>query len=187
LSRADEEDVVPIGGIDDAADGTLEDEMVLLADVRQQEAVARFRKAADAVYVEAKRGALGGVRETPLWMWALLLVLGQNELLAVARSPLLLIFALLAVGGLYVTYQLNLWDPILRMSGAAWSQAAQVGQERLREFLLNSETGRRAVAMEGQGRRVSAEKENEGVKLEKLSSDGKKVSSGSGVWSDDEE
>jgi hypothetical protein len=185
--------VAPIGGIDDAADGTLADETLLLPEVRQQEATARFRKAADAVYVEAKRGALGGVRETPLWMWALLLVLGQNELLAVARSPLLLVFALLLSVGLYVTYQLNLWEPILRMSGAAWSQGLTVGRERLREFLLNSEAGRRAVAMEGQeqgqGRRVSGERreEKEDIKLEKLGSDGKKAGPTSGAWSDDED
>jgi protein SEY1 len=169
----------------------LDDEMLLLPDARQQAVTTRFRKAADAVYVEAKRGALGGVRETPLWMWALLLVLGQNEIIAVARSPLLLVFAILAVTGLYVTYQLNLWEPILRMSGAAWSQGVAVGKERLREFLLSSEAGRQALAMEGRREapapRREQEPKEEGVRLEKLNSDGKKVGPGSGVWSDDEE
>jgi protein SEY1 len=162
--------------------------MLLLPDARQQAVTARFRKAADAVYVEAKRGALGGVRETPLWMWALLLVLGQNEIIAVARSPLLLVFAILLVTGLYVTYQLNLWEPILRMSGAAWTQGIAVAKERLREFLLSSEAGRQALAMEGRREAPRRDEPKEdGVRLERLGSDGKKVGHGSGVWSDDEE
>lgn len=187
LTRADEEDLTPIGGVDDNADATLDDEMLLLSENRQSEVTARFRKAADAVYVEAKRGALGGMRETPMWMWALLLVLGQNEIIAVARSPMLLILGILAVGGLYVTYQLNLWDPILRVSGAAWTQGLQVGKERLREFLLSSEVGRQAVAMEGRQttNQTTPESSND-VKLENLDGKGKKVSPAA-VWSDDEE
>jgi len=198
LSRADEEDLSPIGGIDDDADATIEDEMLLLPDARQTEVTTRFRKAADAVYVEAKRGALGGVRETPLWMWALLVVLGQNEIIAVARSPMLLIFAILAATGLYFTYQLNLWDPILRMTGAAWSQGFEVGKERLREFLLSTEVGRQAVALEGRkgaatdsnGDHRASQKghQQESIPLENLGGDGRKntASQGAGAWSDED-
>ena len=38
---------------------------------------------------------------------------------------------------------------MLRMANAASQQAVEAGKERLREFLEQSDTGRRAVAMSG--------------------------------------
>lgn len=49
--------------------------------------------------------------------------------------------------GAYVTYTLNLWGPMLRMSSAASNAAIEVSKERLREFLESSETGRQAIGM----------------------------------------
>lgn len=39
------------------------------------------------------------------------------------------------MGGLYVVHTLNLWGPIMRVSGAMYAQAGEVVKERLREFL----------------------------------------------------
>ena len=47
----------------------------------------------------------------------------------------------------YVTYTLNLWGPIIKMSNAAFGQAVEEGKKRLREFLEASDTGRQAMAM----------------------------------------
>lgn len=49
--------------------------------------------------------------------------------------------------GAYVTYQLNLWGPMLNMANAASAQALEEGKKRLREFLETTETGRSALAM----------------------------------------
>lgn len=57
-----------------------------------------------------------------------------------------------------------------RMANAASQQGLEVGKERLRAFLENSETGRQAVAMSGQpGRRMVEE-----VRMDRLNGDGKK-------------
>ena len=53
---------------------------------------------------------------------------------------------LLGVGA-YVTYQLNLWGPMISMANAASAQAIEEGKKRLREFLEASDTGRQAMAM----------------------------------------
>ena len=53
--------------------------------------------------------------------------------------------------GAYITYQLNLWGPMLKMAEAASQQALEEGKRRLREFLEASDTGRQAIAMSGQG------------------------------------
>lgn len=49
--------------------------------------------------------------------------------------------------GAYVTYQLNLWGPMLNMANAASAQALEEGKKRLREFLETTETGRQALSM----------------------------------------
>lgn len=49
--------------------------------------------------------------------------------------------------GAYITYQLNLWGPMLKMTEAASQQALVEGKRRLREFLESSDTGRQAMAM----------------------------------------
>jgi hypothetical protein len=82
VTTADEEDLAPIGGVDEDEGKSLEEEMTVLSDVKSSDVERRFRKTADGVYVEAKRGALGGVTQTPWWMWGLMLVLGQNEIFA---------------------------------------------------------------------------------------------------------
>jgi hypothetical protein len=82
VSPADEEDLQPIGGVDSDEGKTLEEEMTVLSDAKQQDLAARFKKTADGVYVEAKRSAIGGVTQVPLYFYGLLLALGWNEIVA---------------------------------------------------------------------------------------------------------
>jgi len=147
VSPADEEDLQPIGGLDSDEGKTLEEEMTVLSDAKQQDLSARFKKTADGVYVEAKRSAIGGVTQVPLYFYGLLLALGWNEIVAVLRNPVYFIFLILLGAGAYVTYTLNLWGPMLRMTNAASTQGLEIFKEKLRDFLENSETGRQAIGM----------------------------------------
>lgn len=69
----------------------------------------------------------------------------------------------------YVTYTLNLWGPMMRMSNAASQQAIEMFKERLREFLESNETGRQAMAMSGRTNTT------ESIGLDNLDSQGKKA------------
>ncbi|KAH0139179.1 root hair defective 3 GTP-binding protein, partial [Aureobasidium melanogenum] len=149
---------------------TLDEEMTVLSDAKKQDLSVRFKKTADGVYVEAKRSAIGGVTQVPLYFYGLLLALGWNEIVAVLRNPLYFVFLiLLGIAG-YVTYTLNLWGPIIRMTNAASAQGLEVFKERLREFLETSDTGRQAMAMSG-----SKPSEREQYRMDTLSSEGKKT------------
>jgi hypothetical protein len=194
VSTADEEDNVPIGGVDEDEGKSLEEETTVLSDAKKADVDRRFRKTADGVYVEAKRGALGGVTQTPWWMWGLLLVLGQNEIFAgtyrhtfafhvtmmtrltsslVARNPFLILLLILLGTGAYVTYTLNLWGPIIQMTTAASEQGITIAKAKLREWLVETETGRQALAMSANtsaGRNIS-----EAVGLDRLDKQGKRV------------
>ncbi|KAF2016419.1 GTP-binding protein Sey1 [Aaosphaeria arxii CBS 175.79] len=173
VSPADEEDLTPIGGVDEDEGKSLEEEMTILSDAKQADLLVRFKKTADGVYVEAKRSAIGGMTQVPLYFYGLLLALGWNEIVAVLRNPLYFIFLILAGVGAYVTYTLNLWGPMARMADAASRQAVDIGKERLREFLESSDTGRQAMAMSSQqgGRR---QRDYDEVSMDTLNEDGTK-------------
>ena len=95
VTSADEEDLPPIGGVDEEEGKSLEEEMTVLSDVKRQDLATRFKKTADGVYVEAKRSAIGGVTQVPLYFYGLLLALGWNEIVAGKRVSALLLEALL--------------------------------------------------------------------------------------------
>jgi hypothetical protein len=65
----------------------------------------------------------------------------------VLRNPVYFIFLFICGIGAYITYQLNLWGPMMNMADAASRQAVEEGKRRLREFLEASDTGRQAIAM----------------------------------------
>lgn len=81
-TTADEEDLAPIGGVDEEEGKSLEEEMTMLSDAKRQDLTVRFKKAADGVYVEAKRSAIGGMTQVPLYFYGILLALGWNEIIA---------------------------------------------------------------------------------------------------------
>ncbi|KAF2723179.1 root hair defective 3 GTP-binding protein [Polychaeton citri CBS 116435] len=147
VTAADEEDLQPIGGVDEEDNKSLEDEMAVLSEAKQQDLATRFKKTADGVYVEAKRSAIGGVTQVPLYFYGLLLALGWNEIVAVLRNPVYFLLLILLGIGAYITYTLNLWGPMLRMSNAASQQGLVIFKEKLRDFLESSETGRQAIGM----------------------------------------
>ena len=75
-------DLVPVGGVDSEEEKSFQDEITLLSDAKEQDVIARFKKTADGIYVEAKRSAVGGITQVPLYFYGLLLALGWNEILA---------------------------------------------------------------------------------------------------------
>ena len=86
----------------------------------------------------------------------------------VLRNPIYFVFLILLGSGLYVTYNLNLWDPMLRMANAASQQAVEVGKDRLREFLdapppaIGARPRRQAMSMSVS----SGEKQDVGEEIE---------------------
>ncbi|KAF2800463.1 root hair defective 3 GTP-binding protein [Melanomma pulvis-pyrius CBS 109.77] len=174
VSPADEDDLAPIGGVDEDEGKSLEEEMTVLSDTKQADLLVRFKKTADGVYVEAKRSAIGGMTQVPLYFYGLLLALGWNEIVAVLRNPIYFIFLILLGIGAYVTFTLNLWGPMARMANAASAQALEVGKERLREFLESSDAGRQAMAMSGQPGSTPRRQGRDEIPMDRLNGDGKK-------------
>lgn len=207
VQPADEDDLAPIGGVDEEEGKSLEEEMCVLSEGKMADLMNRFKKTADGVYVEAKRSAIGGMTQVPLYFYGLLLALGWNEIMAgmlhpppitpdvgvknwmmltfeiVLRNPVYFIFLILCGVGAYVTYTLNLWGPIARMTDAASRQGVDILKDRLRDFLENSEAGRQAIAMSGNERgsmpsrrvkRDEVDEDMEDIGMDALDGEGRK-------------
>lgn len=153
----DEEDLPPLGSPDADSDTTPSaiqtHETTILTDTKATDLATRFRKTADGVFIEAKRSAVGGVAQVPLYFYGLLLALGWNELVAVLKNPLYFVFLIVLGVAAYVTYSLNMWGPMLRMADGATRVALEEGKARLREFLEAQEGVGGANAGGGTGRR----------------------------------
>lgn len=83
----------------DASDTTLDESqssedfdfdssLTVLSETKVLDISTRFRKDADAYYVEAKRSMVSSVAQIPTWMYGVLVVLGWNEAMAVLFNPL---------------------------------------------------------------------------------------------------
>jgi hypothetical protein len=62
----------------------------------------RFRREADAYYVEAKRSTVSSIAQIPVWMYGVLVVLGWNEAMTVLFNPLYFVTLLVGLVFAYV-------------------------------------------------------------------------------------
>jgi hypothetical protein len=107
--------------------------LVLFTETRKGEITSRFRKEADAYYVEAKRSTVSSIAQVPLWMYGVMVALGWNEFLAVVRSPLYFTFLLLCLAGAYIVYRLNLAGPLTSVGKAVGREVHRIADEQLRQ------------------------------------------------------
>lgn len=189
VEASDEEDLAPIGGVDEEEGKSLEEEMTVLSESKRQDLVVRFKKTADGVYVEAKRSAIGGVAQVPWYFYGILFALGWNELVTgmyqislkknfaklttriVLRNPFLFILLIMMAGGTYVAWTLNLLGPMMQMGNAALVQGTEIVKEKLRDFLANSETAQRVLEVPVP---AAPARNNTDISMDTLDSRGKK-------------
>lgn len=107
--------------------------LTLFSETRKAEIASRFRKEADAYYVEAKRSTVSSIAQVPLWMYGVMVALGWNEFLAVVRSPLYFTFLLVVIAGSYVVWRLNLAGPLTSVSKAVGREMHRIADEQLRQ------------------------------------------------------
>lgn len=82
---------------------------VILETHSKTDLLEKLKRQAGAVFMEAKRAqeAAKITTKIPFWVFVLVLILGWNEILAVLRSPLLLLLTVLVVPMIYVGYMLD--------------------------------------------------------------------------------
>jgi hypothetical protein len=97
---------LPEDSTDDLANEDFEfaSSMVVLSETKCLDLINKFRRDADAYYVEAKRSTVSSIAQIPYWMYGVLVVLGWNEAMAVLFNPLYFAFLLFGLATAYVVY-----------------------------------------------------------------------------------
>jgi hypothetical protein len=72
--------------------------LIVFTETKGLELTQKFRRDADAYYVEAKRSTVASIAQIPYWMYGVLVVLGWNEAMAVLFNPLYFAFLLIGLG-----------------------------------------------------------------------------------------
>lgn len=73
------------------------DTLTVFSETKKLDIENRFRRDADAYYVEAKRSMVSSIATIPVWIYGVMVVLGWNEFMVVLFNPLY--FAMLLVMG----------------------------------------------------------------------------------------
>jgi hypothetical protein len=71
--------------------------LVIFTETKCLDLTNKFRRDADAYYVEAKRSTVASIAQIPYWIYGVLVVLGWNEAMLVLFNPLYFAFLLLAM------------------------------------------------------------------------------------------
>ncbi|KAF5351989.1 hypothetical protein D9756_007623 [Leucocoprinus leucothites] len=100
---------------------------------KQVELSNKFRKDADAYYVEAKRSTVAGIAQIPTWMYGVLVVLGWNEAMMILFNPLYFTLTLMAIASAWVVHQLGLAGPLFQVSRTVAGEIHTQATSKLRE------------------------------------------------------
>lgn len=107
----------------------------VLSERRCAELGRRFRRDADAAYVEAKRGTVSSMTQVPWWMYVVLIVLGWNEAMAVLHSPVYFTLLCMVLASAYVVWRMNLAGPMLTVTTHMARELRALGEQQLRVYL----------------------------------------------------
>lgn len=124
---------------------------------------SRFKREADALFLDAKRSVVATTAKVPYWVLILILVLGWNEILYVLTSPLTMVLAVLGGGAFYAVYVTNLIGPISRVIELVSRELLVLVQKAMEEANRPASEARvtRDVRSSRRERRVRPKEESE--------------------------
>jgi len=112
--------------------------LVILPETKLQDLSSRFRKEADAYYVEAKRSTVSSIAQIPAWMYGVLVVLGWNEAMAVLFNPLYFAVLLCTLLTAYAIVRLDLVGPLMHITRRVGHEVQRQATNRLREHFAQT-------------------------------------------------
>jgi len=107
--------------------------LVVFSESKLFDLTARFRRDADAYFVEAKRSTVSSIAQVPYWIYGALLILGWNEAMLVLFNPLYFVMVIMLASSAYVIQKLGLTGPLLQLSKTVAGEIQQQATDRLRE------------------------------------------------------
>ncbi|KAG6335255.1 hypothetical protein ID866_3830 [Astraeus odoratus] len=109
--------------------------LTILSETKCFDLSTRFRRDADAYYVEAKRSTVSSIAQVPYWMYGVMVVLGWNEAMLVLFNPLYCVLTIGAITLAYLILRLGLAGPLLQVTKTVAGEVQRQATNRLREHL----------------------------------------------------
>ncbi|GAA5838933.1 hypothetical protein JCM11251_003740 [Rhodosporidiobolus azoricus] len=116
------------------SDFSFVESLTLLSPSAQASISNRFRREADAYYLEAKRSMVASRAQIPYWIYAVLVLLGWNEFVAVIRSPIYFTMLLIIGAAAYVTFTLNMTGPVFAVARGVSNEVVKTVNEQLHNY-----------------------------------------------------
>jgi len=133
-----EEEASGLDGSDEPFD--FEDSLHVLSEAKQVDITAKFKREADAYYVEAKRSIVSSVAQIPYWVYGIIILLGWNEAMFVVFHPVYLFTIVMAGAAAYAIFQLNLAGPLFQISRTVSNEIQRQAHGRLKEYFTEPPT-----------------------------------------------
>ncbi|KAK9763513.1 Dynamin-like GTPase that mediates homotypic ER fusion [Basidiobolus ranarum] len=114
--------------------------LTILSNAKQQDLLSRFKKEADALFLEAKRSIVATTARVPYWVVILLMILGWNEFVSIVwllTNPIYLVLTIMIGITSYVVYALNLVGPLNQVLNMIWNEVSRQIQASLSQPTLN--------------------------------------------------
>ncbi|KAI0744113.1 root hair defective 3 GTP-binding protein [Daedaleopsis nitida] len=111
--------------------------LVVFSETKALDLTNRFRKDADAFYVEAKRSTVASIAQIPYWMYGVLVVLGWNEAMVVLFNPLYFAMLLVLMASAWIIVQLGMVGPVFQIVRTIGGEVHRQVEGRLREHFAH--------------------------------------------------
>ncbi|EJT97474.1 root hair defective 3 GTP-binding protein [Dacryopinax primogenitus] len=130
-----EEEFSGIDGNDEPFE--FEESLLILSEAKQVDITSKFRREADAYFVEAKRSIVSSIAQIPYWVYGIILLLGWNEAIFVLFHPIYLFTIIMAGAAAYAIFQLNLAGPLFQISRTVTNELQRQAHGRLKEYFAD--------------------------------------------------
>ncbi|CEP63421.1 dynamin-like GTPase SEY1 LALA0_S08e02080g [Lachancea lanzarotensis] len=107
----------------------------ILTAPQKEKILKGFKRQINTAVIEAKRSIIRTTTHIPIYVYALIAVLGWNEFLIVIRNPLFVTLLLIFAVAFYFVHKLNLWNPLLTLANSVVSETKTLAKEKIKGFL----------------------------------------------------
>ncbi|KAJ8516604.1 hypothetical protein ONZ45_g6107 [Pleurotus djamor] len=114
-------------------DFDFEASLTVFTESKALDLTSKFRRDADAYYVEAKRSTVSSIAQIPVWMYGILVLLGWNEAMMVLFNPLYFTMLLIGLVSAYLIFQLGLAGPLYQVLRTISAEVQRQAAIKLRE------------------------------------------------------
>lgn len=111
----------------------------IINEIQKEKISRQFKKQLNLCVIDAKRSIITTTTHIPIWVYALIVVLGWNEFMMVLRNPLLVTLVLLGAVGAFFINKFDLWGPVLNVVESAIGETRTTIKDKLRDFVLDDE------------------------------------------------